>query len=150
MATPVIKVAAPDYDIRTADPKDLRIDSTKNQFKVALEGSGTFSFSARGVGNTAQRLSADLTHNLGYQPSFFAQLKGPSGVWEVNPVKNDMCTLTSTCTGPTMWFSGVARLDKNTIRLYCYILDPTLPAYSAFTVDYEYLIFTDPNKNVWS
>lgn len=143
MATPVIKVAAPGYDIRTANPKNLRLDSTKNQFKVAVEGSGTFEFAASGAWTT-QKLSVDIDHNLGYQPSFYAQLNGPSGGWKLNPVLN------SGSTGPTKWCSGTDRLDENTIRLYCYIYDPTLAAYSAFDVDYEYIIYVDPNQNVWS
>jgi hypothetical protein len=143
MATPVIKVARQGYDIRTADPKDLTLDSSKNQFKVHDEDGGTFEFAGSGAW-TNQKLYVDITHNLGYQPSFIAQLKGPSGGWKVHPVLNNGTT------GPTKWCSGIDRLDENTIRLYCYIYDPTLAAYSAFDVDYRYIIFVDPNKNVWS
>lgn len=143
MATPVIKVARQGYDITTADPRYLTLDSSRSQFKVYEKGSGTVAFSAKSLGNTYQKKYVDITHNLGYQPSFIAQLKGPSGGWKVHPVLNNGST------GPTKWCSGIDRLDENTIRLYVYVYDPTLAAYSAFNVSYEYLIFVDPNKNVW-
>ena len=143
MAECVIRTSRDGYNIYD-EKRYLTLDSTKNQFKVADSGSGTISFSAGGLGSTAQRNSVDIAHNLGYQPSFYAWLSSSSVDWKQSPVVN------SGATGPTKWCSGITRIDDNTIRLYAYIYDPTLAAYSAFDVSYEYIIFVDPNKDVWS
>jgi hypothetical protein len=143
MLKPVIYAVRESEDRRTANIKDFTLNSVKNQFKVFEEGSGTFEFSASGMWSS-QKLSIDIEHNLQYQPQFFAQMKGPSGEWQIHPVVN------TGSTGPTKWCTGIARLDEDTIRLYAYIFDPTLAAYSAFDVEYEYLIFSDPNEDAWS
>lgn len=139
----VLRASREGYNVFTCANKYLTLDSRRNQFKVSTTGSGTFEFAASGMW-TNQKLYVDIAHNLGYQPSFLAHLLGPSGDWQLNPVLNNGST------GPTKWCSGIARLDEDTIRLYCYVFDPTLDAYDAFDVDYEYIIFVDPNKDVWS
>lgn len=68
MATPVIKVAAPGYDIRTASPRNLRIDSTKNQFKVLEKDTVTFDLNA-GNSYTYERT---ISHSLSFSPTVIA------------------------------------------------------------------------------
>lgn len=143
MATPVLKVAKGDYDVRTAEPQNLTVDSTKNQFKVYEEGSGTISFTARSGGSSYQKHELDVVHGLGYQPAYLFLIKRPDGKVRLSPF------LGTGSTGPTNISSGVARVDDNTLRLYFYVWDPFLAAYSAFDVEYKYFIFVDPNKNVW-
>jgi len=140
----VLKVAKRGYDVRTANPKDLTIDSTKNQFKVHRGGSGVISFEAKTAGNSYQGHSVDVVHNLGYQPAFLLFMKRPDGKVRLSPY------LGTGSTGPTNVSSGVARVDDNTLRFYFYVWDLFLDAYNAFNVEYKYFIFVDPNKNVWS
>lgn len=144
MQTPVIKVARKGYDINTVDPRNLVIDSTKNQFKVHMEGEGTVSLAAGGGGSGYQKISVDINHNLGYQPSYLCYIKTPDG-----KVRNSPFIGTGD-TGPTKLSSGVDRITDNTLRLYFYIWDPFIDPYDAFTVDYKYIIFVDPNKNAWT
>lgn len=63
MKKPIIKVAKNGYDIRTANPKDLTIDSTKNTLKL-------FNIYTGQVDTTSPNYWNDvyITHNLGYQP----------------------------------------------------------------------------------
>ena len=61
---PVIKVARRGYDIRTAPPKNLTIDTSKNQFKVFDSGLETFSLNS----TNNYSWTKTVTHNLGYVP----------------------------------------------------------------------------------
>jgi hypothetical protein len=144
MVTPILKVAKKGYDIRTAEPQNLNIDSTKNQFKVYEEGEGTVSFVAKAGGSSYQRHELDISHNLGYQPAYLFFMKSPDGKVRLSPF------LGTGSTGPTNVSSGAARVDDNTLRLYFYVWDIFLAGYSAFDVEYKYFIFVDPNKNVWN
>jgi hypothetical protein len=144
MKTPVLKAARSGKDVRTAETIDLTIDSTKNQFKVHMEGMGTVNFVAKGAGNSYQAHSVDIEHNLGYQPSFLFWIKKPDGKVRLSPYIGDASN------GPSCASSGTARVTDNVLRLYFYVWNPFLNAYSTFDVDYRYIIFVDPNKNVWS
>ena len=144
MAVPRLETARKDYDLETCSPRHKTLDSTKNQFKVHMQGSGTVTMVAAGGGGSSQRQSVDLTHNLGYQPTFFAWAGGPEEIWKQNPVMNVGAT------GPLKWCTGMTRLNENTIRFYIYIWDPFLAAYDSFDVNYEYIIFVEPNKDAWS
>lgn len=64
MSEPTLKIAAAGYDITTADPKNLTIDSTRNHFKVAYSGKETFSLNS---GNGYSYVKT-ITHNFGYKP----------------------------------------------------------------------------------
>lgn len=64
MAEPTLKIASAGYDVTTADPKNLTIDSTRNQFKVMYSGQETFSLNA---GNGYSYIKT-ITHNFGYKP----------------------------------------------------------------------------------
>lgn len=144
MSTPVIKVAKSGFDIRTADPRDLAIDSTKNQFKVEIEETGTVTFAAKSAGNSYQRLEVDIQHNLGYQPTYLFYAQTPDGRVRPSPY------IGTGSTGPTNVSTGIARVTDNILRLYFYVWDPFLDAYSSFNVYYKCLIYSDPNKNVWT
>ena len=68
MAGPVLKIARGGYDVGTADPKNLTIDSSRNQFKVAYSGQETFSLNS---GNSYS-YTKTITHNFGYVPQALA------------------------------------------------------------------------------
>jgi hypothetical protein len=148
MGIPMIKVAREGYDATTAAPRYLTIDSTKNQFKAHIEGTGVAEFEARDAWDTCQKIEVDIEHNLGYQPTYIFSIMRPDEKVRPSPF------IGSAGSGsPDAWeyvSSGVARVDDDILRLYFYIWDPFLDAYDAFDVDYRYIIFVDPNKNVWS
>ena len=139
----VIKVAKKGFDVRYTSPKNLTIDSTKNQFKVFMEGGGKVTFDARPGGGVYQRLSVDVEHNLGYQPSVKMWAGNDALGWRENPITN------SGDTGPTSWCTGLSRIDKNTIRFYFYNWDPDMAPHSEYDVYYKYIIFIDPNREPW-
>lgn len=61
---PVVKIARRGYDIRTTLPKNLTIDTSKNQFKVFDSGLETFSLNS----TNNYSWTKTVTHNLGYVP----------------------------------------------------------------------------------
>ena len=65
---PVIKVARRGYDIRTAPPKNLTIDTSKNQFKVYVSRLEVFDLN---IGNnyTYEKV---ITHPFSYTPTVIA------------------------------------------------------------------------------
>lgn len=65
---PVIKVARRGYDIRTALPKNLTIDTSKNQFKVYDSGLEVFDLNA---GNS-YTYEKTITHPFSYTPTVIA------------------------------------------------------------------------------
>jgi len=64
----VLKVSKEGFDVRTAAPKDLIFDSTKNQMKVAVVLSEEF------TSNGSNQLRT-LAHDLGYIPGYLAFVK---------------------------------------------------------------------------
>jgi len=65
---PVIKVARRGYDVRTALPKNLTIDTSKNQFKVYDSGLEVFDLN---VGNS-YTYEKTITHPFSYTPTVIA------------------------------------------------------------------------------
>lgn len=61
----VLKVAKEGYDVRTASPENLTIDSSLNHFKVAFSGEETFSLNS----SNGYSYTKTVTHNLGYKPN---------------------------------------------------------------------------------
>jgi len=142
--TPVLLAARKGKDVFRDDIRFRNVDSSKNQFKIDELTSGTISFDAGSGGTIAQLKYVDIEHNLGYQPTFVGWAGSSSVDWQQNPVAN------AGSTGPTKWCTGISRIDDDTIRFYFYIYDFTLANYSAFDVNYKYIIYVDPNKNAWS
>ena len=144
MKRPIIKVAKEGYDTRVASPKNLTIDTTKNQFKVEIEQSGTVTFAAKSAGNSYQKLHVDIAHNLGYQPTYLFYVQTVDGKVHLSPY------IGTGFTGSTNMSTGIARVNNNILRLYFYVWDIFLDSYASFDVNYRCLIYSDPNKNAWS
>lgn len=150
MKTPVIKIAKKGFDIRTANPKNLTIDSSKNQFKVIDSGHGTFSLNS---GNDYDS-SITVTHNLGYIPftkvwvtipevNTYSPLTFKKGPWVTTPT-------TTTPYGTVNPFEVSITPSSSIvyIRFYensRYFMD----SYDISNLEYEYLIFVDPSENTW-
>lgn len=138
MKTPVLKVAKRGFDIRTANPKDLTIDSTRNQFKVHMTGQDSVT-----ITETNYSKFVDIEHNLGYQPALKVRVKTPGGRWYPTPYFGDE------------FAAGFSRIDDNTLRIQVYVWDifllpPFGPGFSDFDVKIEYVIYVDPFRDAWS
>lgn len=76
-----IKISKPGYDVKTADKKDLILDSELNSLKIWMTGSVNISVSqANGGAGTG---SADVAHNLGYAPFYlvYFKIKDANKLW---------------------------------------------------------------------
>lgn len=142
MKRPVIKVARKGFDVRTAAPKDLTLDSTRNQFKVFMQGSTTISIPSGS--NSYFRAGTVIKHGLDYQPQIF--------YWVQNPLTNKWAI------GPAAWGHEDGRTGLTTdargdgeyvIWAYNYDL-PAPGTYGACTLNIEYIIFVEPQQNVWA
>lgn len=134
----VIKVAKKGFDVRYAHPRNLTIDSTKNQFKVHMKGRGKVT-----ITDTEPSTFMDIEHNLGYQPVVKVWTKEEGEPWFPTP----------SIGSPSA--AGFSRIDDNTLRVQVYVWDiflfpPLGPGFSDFDVDIKYVIYVDPNRNVWN
>jgi hypothetical protein len=140
---PKILVARDGFDVRTADVKDLTIDSTKNQLKEYMSGSGTITLT-KGFGPTAEIL--EISHNLGYQPLFtgWFRLNGTTS-WRTIPggFLYDYGGETETTI-----LGAMDRPSDNILQIHFYDFD-LFPEYTK-AVDYKYIIYIDPYKDAWS
>lgn len=134
----VIKVARRGFDIRYAQPRNLTVDSTTNQFKVYMEGGGVTT-----MGDGVFRREIDIAHNLGYQPAYLVYTKKPDGKIRLTPFVGDSSNFVNHIS------TGIDRLDDNKLRLYIYSFDPSLSSDVPINIEYKYIIFVDPNKHVW-
>lgn len=139
-----IKVARPGYDVFTADVKNLTIDSTKNQLKEYLSGSGTITL-AKTDFNTAKQI-VEVEHNLGYQPLFHGWFKRNGGsTWYKIP-----SSITIAIGGvDTSFGSGISRPTNNVLQLCFFTADPFVDDYDE-DFDYVYIIYIDPYKDAWT
>lgn len=142
MAEPVLKVARHGYKVKECDPRFLTIDSSKNQFKVHMQGSGSISIPS---GSSSQFLSGvSISHGLDYQPQVLYWIENPStGDWSQGPAGwSDSGGRSGTTTD--------ARGDGEYI-IWAYNYDfPSGGTYDACSLNYEYIIFVEPLENVWS
>jgi len=141
---PKLLVAREGFDVRTADVKNLTLDSTKNQLKEYLSGSGTITLAKSGF-NTA-KVIVEITHSLGYQPLFHGWFKRTGGTtWEKIPNSIEI-----TIGGvPTYFGAGMSRPTDNVLQLCFFTADPFVNDYDE-DFDYKYIIYIDPYKDAWS
>ena len=140
---PKILAARDGFDVRTAEVKNLTLDSTKNQLKEYLSGSGTVEL-VKGFGPSKKII--EISHNLGYQPLY-------SGSFRLNN------TTTWKSIGGGFTFavgaeqatilSGMSRPNNNILQLHFYDFEIFGPEYTK-SVDYKYIIYIDPYKDAWS
>lgn len=141
---PKILAAREGLDVRTADVKDLTIDSTKNQLKEYLSGTGTITL-AKTDFNSAKQI-VEITHNLGYQPLFHGWFKRTSGsTWSKIPAY-----ITISISETDVQFgAGISRPNDNLLQLCFYSVDLFAPDYDE-DFDYKYIIYIDPYKDAWT
>ena len=143
MKTPVLKVARKGFDVRYANPKDLTIDSTKNQFKVFMEGGGTFVIPASE--SPIFFIIHPVFHGLEYQPQVIVEYEDPAtGAWTPTPYRiespnKDSFAYCTESRGPGEYM----------IIVYNYV-DIFDPGHEEYSVRYKYKIFTEPIKDVWT
>lgn len=149
MAEPILKIAMAGYDVTTADPKNLAIDSSRNQFKVAYDGQETFSLNS---GNS-YAWTKTITHNFGYKPqalcwAYFAQPNEAETamvlVQEFTPLPYGYALSTTPVTG-----SLVATIERTTTYVKFKFFQQTdwiTPAAANFTLTnmkMKYIVFVD-------
>jgi hypothetical protein len=135
MAEPILKVARQGYNVKECDPRFLTIDSSKNQFKVHMQGSDTISIPS---GTSSQFLAGTpIEHGLSYQPQVL--------FWQSSISTYDEATYDDRAI-----YLTDARGDGEYI-VWAYNYDsPTAGTYAAQTLTFEYIIFVEPLENVWS
>jgi len=85
MSEQSFKSAKSGYDARTANPKDLTIDSSKNTIKLFADYTGTATIAGGGTYSA----SVNISHNLGYQPYAEVYYKRDSNAyWQKAPSLN--------------------------------------------------------------
>ena len=135
-----IKVARPGYDVFTADVKNLTIDSTKNQLKEYMSGSGTVTLAKTGF--AVDKEIVEIEHNLGYQPLFHGWFKSAdSDIWWKMPASEVISSV--------YFGAGISRPSDNILQLCFYTADPFVADYDE-DFDYKYIIYIDPYKDAWS
>lgn len=142
MAEPILKVARHGYNVKECDPRFLTIDSSKNQFKVHMQGSGTISIPS---GSYSQFLvGTSISHGLDYQPQVLFWIEDPAtGDWFQSPASWSE-------SGGRSGETTDARGDGEYI-IWAYNYDsPSSGTYGACALNYEYIIFVEPLENVWS
>ena len=146
MKRPILKVAKSGFDIRTANPKDLTIDSTKNQSKILLTGEGSATLNS---GNSYS-VSVVIDHNLGYQPAFigWARIVGVTN-WRLMTLFE--AEYTEEWYADRVTVATFRRISVNRIALGFYE-DPYVLSenpYANRTIEYCYELFTDPEEGAW-
>ena len=141
---PKILAARKGFDVRTAEVKNLTLDSTKNQLKEFMSGGG--SVTIVNVAYDTPKKIVEINHNLGYQPLFtgWFRLNGTND-WKVIPAG-----ITFTVGGAEATIMGaIDRPNDNILQLHFYDFDIFGPEYTK-SVDYKYIIYIDPYKDAWS
>jgi len=143
---PVIEVTKKSYDTRTASPKNLTLDSRRNQLKryEIKEGTVTFPAAEEGQGVSAV---VSIPHELGYKPFFMAYVKDPVSLkWVSVPSTisiNDSIGGTNTVFCATTQGIYESALEMYTLAL----LEDASPAQD---IDYKCIIYVDPTKDAWT
>ena len=141
---PKILAARDGFDVRTAEVKNLTLDSTKNQLKEYLSGSGTVTM-AKTDFNTVKEI-IEVNHSLGYQPLFHGWFKRTGATtWSKMPASISI-TIVST---PVFFGAGISRPTDNILQLCFFTADPFAPDYDE-DFDYKYIIYIDPYKDAWT
>ena len=144
MGQNAIKTTREGYDVFTADEKYFTIDSTKNQLKQYLEGSGATTVIKPGYYDTGRTI-IEVTHSLGYQPFVL--------VW-FNIDGADLWTRTlgtaSVTVGEDVVYVAVAigRPNNNILQL-CFYTEMFGPE-AEIDINYKYIIYIDPYKDAWT
>ena len=143
MAVPKLQTARKDYDLETCSPIHKTLDSTKNQFKVWMQGSGTVTIDAGATTNFIN--GTVIEHGLDYQPQVLVWVENPAnGKWGLAP------TAIASASGDLSGLTTDARGDgEYVLWMYNYSF-PDLPAHLELTVNFEYIIFVEPVEDVWS
>lgn len=132
------------FDVRDASIVDFTLNSTKNQLKEYLSGSGTVEIVKEAYDRPKKII--EITHNLGYQPLFegWCRLSG-TNEWSNIPTGFEFAV------GESFAFINCAmdRPNDNILQLHFYDFDIFGPEYTK-SVDYQYIIYVDPYKDVWS
>lgn len=141
---PIFKTARPGYDVRTAEVKHLTIDSTKNQLKEFVRGSGQVTIE-HDQWNFKEVVKVSIVHNLGYQPLFRAWSKEENQTaWIEMPASYRI-----TQSGVTSYIGcGKSRPNDNELMLSYYHVDLYQPDFTK-TFDYQYIIYLEPYKDAW-
>lgn len=137
---PKVIVARSGYDLRTCDPRYLTIDSTKNQFKVWMIGSGIITIEAGETSNF--RNGSVIQHGLDYQPQIISYIKNPkTGLWSITP------TAFQSQSEDLLGYTTDARGDGEYV-LWAYNYDlPTDTPHNELELEYFYVIFIEPRKD---
>ena len=142
---PKILVAREGFDVRTAEVKNLTLDSTKNQLKEFMSGSGTVTLAK--TGEVGAKQIVEITHNLNYQPLFHGWFKRTGATTWVKIPAGISITISET---PITFGSGISRPNDNLLQLCFYTaMDPFAPDYDE-DFDYKYIIYIDPYKDAWT
>jgi len=141
---PKILAAREGFDVRTAEVKNLTLDSTKNQLKEFMSGGGSVTIVK--VEWDAPKKIIEISHNLGYQPLFTGQFRlSGTDDWKIIPAG---ITFTVGEAEATI-MGAMDRPNNNILQLHFYDFDIFGAEYTK-EIDYEYIIYIDPYKDAWS
>ena len=136
----IIKTARRGYNALNCHPRFCTIDSTKNQLKEYMSGSGTVTLAKTGF--AVDKEIVEIEHNLGYQPLFHGWFRSAdSDTWRKMP--------TSEVISLVYFGAGISRPNDNILQLCFYTADPFAADYEE-DFDYKYIIYIDPYKDAWS
>lgn len=120
---------------KTSDTRLLTITSEKNMLKVSTSGSGTITLPGGG-GST---ITQEVTHNLGYKPSFCAWMATSAGKWVQLP---------SVYYNTWAVRGSASHVNDNVIRL-TFLNDIGYPSGTPQKISYFYMIFIEPRLDGW-
>ena len=141
---PKILAAREDFDVRTAEVKNLTLDSTKNQLKEFMSGGGSVTIVKTAYDRPKKIV--EIIHNLGYQPLYRGWLR-LNGTASWKPIGSGFTFAVGTQQATIL--SGMSRPNDNVLQLHFYDSDIFGPEYTK-TVDYKYIIYVDPYKDAWA
>ncbi len=131
-------------DVRELDTRFRTIDSTVNQLKVYMSGSGSVRMQ-KVEEYVDDKEIVDITHNLGYQPFFAGWFKLATGS-EWTKIPSGITTLIGE---KYETFAGaMSRPSDNILQLHFYTYSIFGPMYDIY-LDYKYVIYVDPYKDAW-
>jgi len=143
MAVPKLQTARKDYDLETCSPRHKTLDSTKNQFKVWMQGSGTVTIDAGASNNFIN--GTVIEHGLDYQPQILVWVENPAnGLWGLTP------TAIASASGDLTGLTTDSRGDGEYVLWIYNYASPGPPVHLELTVNFEYIIFIEPVEDVWS
>lgn len=131
-------------DVRELDTRFRTIDSTVNQLKVYMSGSGSVRMQ-KVEEYVDDKEIVDITHNLGYQPFFAGWFKLATGS-EWKKIPSRITTLIGE--EQETFFSAMGRPSDNILQLHFYTASIFGPMYDIY-LDYKYIIYVDPYRDAW-